>query len=342
MQFITRYLQTKPGAGRSRFFRLYRLLAYCMVLLFLLSGCSGDIFSVSHNASTATPVPKLPPNTLLVPGVLTIGSYLNYPPQEYKDPVTQQPAGFDIELITMLAHRLNLKAEIVNLDFSTLIDNLQQKTIDVVISALPITPDLQAKVDFIPYFKGGEALLVQKGNPAGIAGIDALCGKSIGVLSETIEQDDLMLESATCRKNGKQSISIKTETNPKKGLELLSQGKVAAFYIDAPLADHFLHIYPDQFELAGTIQNRTLEGIAVRKDDRVLMDALKMTFHAMVKDRSYAGLIEKWGLIHGMIEPEAHISNEELALQDKSEVYREMQSLSLWSDARKIWHCRAR
>ena len=46
-----------------------------------------------------------------------------------------------------------------------IVDNLVGNRFDVVVSAVSITPELQKKVDFVPYFDAGESLLVQKGNP---------------------------------------------------------------------------------------------------------------------------------------------------------------------------------
>ena len=101
----------------------------------------------------------------ITPGTLTVGSDTTYPPQEYIDTATNKATGFDVDLITAIAQRMGLKANVVTTKFPTIIDDLGNKRFDVVISALTINAARQQKVDFVPYFNAGESLLVQNGNP---------------------------------------------------------------------------------------------------------------------------------------------------------------------------------
>src|SRR5207249_9841268 len=102
------------------------------------------------------------PTDLITPGVLTVGSDTTYPPQEYIDATTHKAVGFDVDLITAIAQRIGLQANIVPTKFDKIIDDLVARHFDVVISAVSITPERQKKVDFVPYLNAGESVLVQK------------------------------------------------------------------------------------------------------------------------------------------------------------------------------------
>ena len=80
------------------------------------------------------------PTNLITAGTLTVGSDTTYPPQEFLDTDDAiQYTGFDVDLITEMAARMGLKANIVKTDFTTIIDNLVNKRFDVVISAVTIS-----------------------------------------------------------------------------------------------------------------------------------------------------------------------------------------------------------
>ncbi len=92
-----------------------------------------------------TKVTITPPTDLLTPGVLMVGSDTTYPPQEFIDTDNKQAMGFDIDLITQMADLMGLKVNVVSTDFTTIIDSLNNKRFDVVISAVTVNPDCQKK-----------------------------------------------------------------------------------------------------------------------------------------------------------------------------------------------------
>src|SRR6478672_5231525 len=162
-----------------------------ILLAMLLAACGGT----TAGGTTPTPNPATPtvapPTNLITSGTLTVGSDTTYPPQEYIDTATGKAIGFDVDLITAIAQRMGLKTNVVTDKFDTIFDDLVAKRFDVVISAAFITAERQKKVDFVPYFKAGESLLVQTGNPSNIKSLADLCGKNAGVQAGTAEQDEL-------------------------------------------------------------------------------------------------------------------------------------------------------
>jgi polar amino acid transport system substrate-binding protein len=279
----------------------------CMVTLVMLSlllvACNSSGGSTMRDG--ATPVKKTSialPTDLLQSGVLTIGSDTTYPPQEYIDPVTRKAAGFDVDLITVMAARMGLQVNVITTDFTTIIDSLVNHSFDIVVSAVSITPELQKKVDFVPYLNAGESLLVQKGNPHNLKSVADLCGQNVGVQKATVELSELVMASKDCVNKGKKPITMVVLQNQTdltqftNIVQLLTSNRVVATYQDSPVTDYYIKQNPGLFEVGGTVVNAGLEGIAVRKGDTSMFRALQAAFKALKADGTYHQLILKWGL----------------------------------------------
>lgn len=278
----------------------WHLLFYMFFCFLIFCSCESThtITTLKSNTTRSTPAT---PTDLLTPHVLTVGSYVDYVPQEFYDSTTYQPVGFDIDLIKEIARRLGLQVTIVDSDFPQLIDRLSTRQFDVAISAISIVPELQQKARFVSYFRGGESLLAQKGNPHHLNSLDQLCGQKVAVKDQSFEDNDLIAVSKTCQKKGQAAITIITRSALSETVQLLATGAVAATYQNAAQSDYFILQYPKLFEVAGTIVDQNIEGIAVRKDNTAMLSAIQATFQSLVDDGSYQTIIKRWGLISGDI-----------------------------------------
>ena len=272
------------------------LVGSLVILSLLLAACGTSTTTVTG----PTPNPATPtvaaPNDLITAGVLTVGSDTTYPPQEYIDTTTNKAAGFDVDLITVVAQRMGLQAKIVTTKFDTIIDDLAAKRFDVVMSAVSVTPDRQKKVDFVPYFNAGESLLVQKGNPHNFKQPSDLCGQTVGVQTGTIEQTDLQTASAACTKAGKPAIKLTVLQDQTAVVQLLASNRVVATYQDSPVTDYYIKQNPGQFDVGGSVIGAGPEGIVIRKGDTSMFNAVQAAFNAVKADGTYHQLILKWGL----------------------------------------------
>lgn len=300
----------KRGGRRSSAGMMF--MGVLLALTLLLAACGNSTSTGSSNVPTPNPkTPTVtPPNDLLTPGTLTVGSDTTYPPQEYIDTATNQPAGFDVDLITAIAQRMGLQAKVETTNFNTIINSLSSKRFDVVISAVSVTPDRQKVADFIPYFNAGESLLVQNGNPKNITNVNQLCGQDVGVQNGTIEQTDLQTASTACTKAGKAAIHITALTNQTDVIQLLATNRVVATYQDSPVTDYYIKLHPGQFAVGGSVVNAGLEGIVVRKGDTSMFNAVQTAFNELKASGAYHSLIQKWGL-----------TDEEITLIDRWTTY---------------------
>ncbi len=273
-------------------------LTFFFIFCFLLpSACSGIPLASRTPISTSSTIAanSIP---LIKSHVLTIGSYTNYPPQEYLN-AQGLPAGFDIDLIDAISQHLSVRPEIVSDDFPSLIDDLLAKRFDVVISAMSITPELQQKVDFVPYFRGGESLLVAQGNPLHIHTLNDLCGQTVAVKMGNSEQRELLHASDICRQAKKSAITVVIVEQDIDAVHLFQSKRVVAAYEDSSIVDYYIKLYPDLFSLGGAVIGVTTEGIVLRQNDSTLLVALNLSLDFLQSNGTYRALIDKWGLYRG-------------------------------------------
>lgn len=260
-------------------------------LALLLSACGST-------TSTGSATPAKPsiaaPTDLITSGTLTVGSDTTYPPQEFIDTASGKATGFDVDLITEIAKRLGLTADVKTANFSTIVDDLKAKRYDVVISAQTITPDRQKQVDFVPYFNAGQSILVAKGNPKKINAVTDLCGKTVGVQDGTTELDTLnAANKAECKASPAKLTILGAQTDV---INLLVNNRVDATFQDSPVTDYYLKLNSGHFEVAGSIVNAAPEGISVRKSDTSMFNAIQQAFNAVKADGTYDSLFTKWQL----------------------------------------------
>lgn len=105
---------------------------------------------------------------------LRVGSETVYPPFEFLDSNSGKYVGFDIDLIDEVAKRAGFEPQILSMGLDGLIPALMSGSIDVAVSALTITPERAAKVDFTkPYYESGLSIMARK-DDASIKGREAI------------------------------------------------------------------------------------------------------------------------------------------------------------------------
>ncbi len=283
---------SSDSSGLSRQFS--KLFLFCAVLLsLLLSACGSDSGSnTTTGASTSAKVQ--PPTSLVSSGKLTVGMDTTYTPMEYVDNTTNQYAGFDVELADAMAKHMGLQLSVQKTGFDTILDDLRNKRFDIVMSSITINDKRKEQFDFVPYFRAGESLLVQKGNPKKLKSVSDLCGLAVGVQTGTTEKDDLDTASADCKKNGKGEIQQTVLQSQTDVIQLLANKRVDATYQDSPVTDYYNKINPGQFEVGGSIVNSAPYGIAIRKGDTSTLNSLQKAFDAVKSDGTYNNLFAKW------------------------------------------------
>ena len=155
---------------------LPRFLGALVAALLLLAGCGGD------EEPTATP--KAGGVDLIRSGKLVTCTHLPYEPFQFEQ--GGKVVGFDVDMVDMVAKRLNVTQEIFDTPFEGIQSGeaLNARQCDLAAAAMTITEERKQKILFSePYFDADQALLVKKGS--GITSFDQLKGKLLGVQTAT-------------------------------------------------------------------------------------------------------------------------------------------------------------
>jgi polar amino acid transport system substrate-binding protein len=242
------------------------------------------------SAQAATPLPTVEA------GKLTYGVAATFAPFEFtKD---GQLTGFDIDLFDAVAKQMSLAPAAQNMQFSGLIPALQGGRIDLINSAMYITPARSAQVDFVPYLRIGDRVIVQASNPAKITGRDdSICGKTLAVTLGGIEETYARADAARCKAGGKPEPTILTLPTAQDSALSLRQGRADAIYNSTPGTVQLLTEVPNVYVAVGPeFEQTTTIGFAVPKGNATMAGALKDALAKVVAQGTYKQLIAKWKL----------------------------------------------
>lgn len=232
----------------------------------------------------------------LQPERLSIGSDLTYPPYTYL--AQGKPAGFDPEFMTLLGQHLKLATQFQDTRFANLVMGVNARRFDVVASALYVTPERAAQVDFVPYLKSGASLMVRADDSFRPQRPEDLCGKRIGSIKGGSWIPKLMaLSKSHCEANGQAPIdSREFPTSPEAAQALLAKA-VDVQFEDAAVAA----ITADKLKGRVLISSNELIypvviGLAVRKGNDALLGELHQGLAAMKSSGEYQALLTRYNL----------------------------------------------
>jgi polar amino acid transport system substrate-binding protein len=193
------------GMMRSK---LLVFTVFCAGLTASVAGCSSETSAPSTALRAGTDddaVALLPDGTESV----TFATDATYVPFETVD-ADGTIVGVDPDLVAALGRALGVKTELINVGFDSIIPGLQAGKYDAAASAMSVTADRAQVVDFVEYAQAGSGLIVEAGNPSGLAMEPArLCGHTIGAPRGTIQAiEQLPQISALCEEDGRPPVAI--------------------------------------------------------------------------------------------------------------------------------------
>ena len=218
-------------------------------------------------------------------GVITIGMDDTLPPMEYRNDKNEL-VGFDIDFAEALANELGVKVKFVPSAWDGIIPGLDAKRFDMILSAMNVTEERKKKVDFVEYFGVGQIVAVKAGNPLKIQSVEDLEGKTVGV------QLGSTGETAVNSINGLKEVKkydLTTDVFNDMGL-----GRVDAAVIGEMVGRYYMTTKPGVFEVVGDSFQVQPMGIAVRKGDTELREALEKAVQTLEDNGTLSKISEKW------------------------------------------------
>ncbi len=239
---------------------------------------------------------------------VTAGSITNSPPMiSYAaDGTTLQ--GAIVDLAAAMSRQMGRTIEFKAIPFNGLLPAMQAKNIDVTFTLMNDTPERQKVIDFVDFFNLGTKLLVKKGNPEHIDGLDTLCGKTVSTVQGSTQIGLVDEADAACKKAGKPAVENLKYAQPADARLQVQTGRSAVFFGNSPVM-----VYLAKTAGGGTVfdvvPNREYQpvplGIGVAKDNTALRDALQKSLNALIADGSYLQILTKHGVEGGAVKTAA-------------------------------------
>jgi len=221
-----------------------------------------------------------------------IGTEGAYPPFNSID-ANGELVGFDVDIAKALCKAANFDCEFVVQDWDGIIDGLNAKKYDAIIASMSITEERKKVVDFTAKYYNTPAKFVAKKGAGLDVTYDSLDGKAVGVQRATIHENFL-------RDNFK-GVDVRVYATQDEANADLVSGRVDLVMADSvALLEGFLNT-PEggDFEFVGPDYNEPKwhgdgAGIAVRKGEPELLDALNAAIATIVKDGTYKAINDKY------------------------------------------------
>jgi polar amino acid transport system substrate-binding protein len=256
------------GAGHmERRSKIALGLAIAATATLALAGCStGGAASPSTSAGGKD-------YGLVTAGTLTVCSDIPYPPFEFEDKSSASGyTGFDVDLLTAIAKKLDLKIQFQVTNFDTLQSGaaLVANQCDIGASAMTITDDRKKNIDFSdPYYDSLQSLLVK--TSSGIKDINGLSGKNVGVQQGTTGEN-----YAKAHAKGANLVQYPSDGELWPAIQA---GQIDAILQDQPV--NLVHEKADNaYKIVETFNTNESYGFAFAKGQK---DALRKDINAQLK-----------------------------------------------------------
>lgn len=218
-------------------------------------------------------------------GKLVLATDSTYPPMEYIDKDGKTVIGFDMDLAAEIAKRLGVTFQPVSVAWDGLLPGLLEKKYDGVISSMNVTDERKQKVNFVTYVSLDQVFVVRPDSPP-VTKLDDLAGKVVAVQKGTTSED-----MAKAVKGVKSITSL--DAFDTTFIELRNK-KADVIVIDEPVGLYFVKKDPATYKISGKAAQAMPVGLALRKEDKTLDDAIQKAVDDIKKDGTFKALSQKW------------------------------------------------
>ena len=225
-----------------------------------------------------------------------------------KDP--SKYVGFDVDLGEAIGKCLGFSVGYKPVAFAALLTTLQAGQADFVISDIYATKERAKAADFITYSKVFDGVLVAKGNPKKITGINtSMCGAAAAENTGFVEVPLVQNLAGPCKAAGKPVPTLQLYDNNAQCIQAILAGRADTYVNDVNTVDQAVKAYPDKLAKAVAVTLPYSVGIAVPKSKTDLRDAMVAALSALQKAGVEKALLEKWSLGAGHEEAPRLITN---------------------------------
>lgn len=211
-----------------------------------------------------------------------VGTNAEFPPFEYLE--NGEIKGFDMELVNEIGKILDADIKIVDMAFDGLLPALQMKKVDLVIAGMTANEERMKTVSFTqPYYTASQVIIVKEGNDS-IKSFNDLKGKKVGVMLGFT--GDMVVSEI-------EGVKIERFNAAYAGIMALQAGKVEAVVLDSEPAKNYV-AQNKGLVLADADAEQEEYAIAVRKNDKALLDKVEKALKEIKENGTYDKLLQKY------------------------------------------------
>lgn len=268
-------------------------LMMIVISVFILAGCGGGSKNTSESNTGAGASEEPAASASLLDEIktrdkLVIGVKFDTKLFGLKNPANNEVEGFDVDIAKALAKTIlgdENKVELKEVTSKTRIPMLDNNEIDLIIATMTITEERKEQVDFSDvYFKAGQSLLVKKGSA--IQSIDDITkGTKVLAVKGSTSVDNI--------KEKAPDATVLEFDNYQDAFSALKAGQGDTLTTDNAILYGMMAQDPG-YEVVGEPFTDEPYGIAIKKGETALVDAVNEALAAMKSSGEYAKIYEQW------------------------------------------------
>ena len=262
-------------------------VALAAVLALGAAGCGGDEEEpATTDTATEEQTTNFEPGTRMAElaevGTIKVGVKKDQPGIGFQEPGADEPTGFDIEILKMIAGELGIEPG--NIEYIETVSKnrepfLQRGTVDLVGASYSITDERKEIVGQAgPYYVTGQQLLVREEDKTEISGPEELEGRKVCSVTgstsiKTVEEE-----------YGADPAPFATYS---ECVQQLTNGQVDAVTTDGAILLGYAAQQPDELEVVGEAFSEERYGIGYAKEDTEMCEFITSTLQASFEDGSW-------------------------------------------------------
>ena len=220
--------------------------------------------------------------TALAKDKIYVGTNAEFPPFEYLE--NGEITGFDMDLVHEIGKLVDADIKIVDMGFDGLLPALQMKKVDLVIAGMTANEERMKTVSFTqPYYTASQVIIVKDGNDS-IKSFADLKGKKVGVMLGFT--GDMVVSEID-------GVKIERFNAAYAGIMAHQAGKVEAIVLDSEPAKNYV-AQNKGLVLADADAEQEEYAIAVRKNDKALLEKVEKALSEIKANGTYDKLIQKY------------------------------------------------
>jgi cystine transport system substrate-binding protein len=261
------------------------LFALFMSITLIISGCGNN---VNKEEGTDKEQNNTAGEDLLAKvekeGKLLIGTEGTYPPFTFHDN-NGKLTGFDVEIASEVANRLNVEAEFLETQWDAMFAGLDAKRFDMVANQVGIRPDREEKYAFSNPYITSTAVLITHEENKDIVSFEDIKGKK-AAQSMTSNYADI------ARNNEATIVGVEGFN---QAIELLLSKRADVTINDNITFLDFKKTKPDaRVKIVAKSEDASKSGLMFRQGSDALVDKVNEALDGMIEDGTYEKISEKW------------------------------------------------